>query len=166
MTDIRGDLERLALKWKADAEEQGAAGRVICSAMCESHALEINALMLRIDAIFADALNPAESVPARVKIEFPGIGMAGPFTVLDGELTLPGMTMEFLAYHFRRGYSLEAPDETNKDIAVAQAVEFAQYVVDHAKGRMVEAAERFLSLPYSQDVALRLAKAVGDNNGK
>lgn len=54
---------------------------------------------------------------------------------------------------------LEALNETDKDIALAQAVEFAQYVVDHAKGRMVEAAERFLSLPYSREVAGRLAQA-------
>jgi len=52
--------------------------------------------------------------------------------------------------------ALEELDETDKDIAVAQAVEFAQYVVDHAKGRMVEAAERFLSLAYSQEIATRL----------
>lgn len=55
--------------------------------------------------------------------------------------------------------TLEALNETEKDIAIAQAVEFAQYVVDHAKGRMVEAAERFLSLPYSQEIAQRLTAA-------
>lgn len=52
--------------------------------------------------------------------------------------------------------ALEALNKTDKDIAVAQAVEFAQYVVDHAKGRMVEAAERFLSLAHSQEIAARL----------
>jgi len=62
-------------------------------------------------------------------------------------------------YGAQQARALEALDETDKDIAVAQAVEFAQYVVDHAKGRMVEAAERFLSLPYSQEVAGRLVQA-------
>lgn len=42
------------------------------------------------------------------------------------------------------------------DVAVAQAVEFAEYVEQHAKGKMEEAARRFLSLPYAQDVAARL----------
>lgn len=46
--------------------------------------------------------------------------------------------------------------EIDKDVAVAQAVEFAQYVESHAKGTMVEAAKRFLSLPYAQQIAARL----------
>ena len=44
----------------------------------------------------------------------------------------------------------------DKDIAVAQAVEFAQYVEQQAKGAMRDAAVQFLSLPYSQEIAERL----------
>lgn len=42
------------------------------------------------------------------------------------------------------------------EIAVAQAVEFAEYVTEHAKGKMVERARHFLSLPYSQELSARL----------
>lgn len=56
--------------------------------------------------------------------------------------------------------------ESDKDIAVAQAVEFAEYVERQAKGEMVKAAKRFLSLPYSQEIAARLTawntRAAGD----
>jgi hypothetical protein len=61
--------------------------------------------------------------------------------------------------------ALEELSESDKDIAIAQAVEFAQYVSDHAKGEMVKAAERFLSLPYSQEIADRLATKAGDDHG-
>lgn len=44
------------------------------------------------------------------------------------------------------------------EIAVAQAVEFAEYVSDHAKGKMVERAKHFLSLPYSQEIAAKLRR--------
>jgi len=50
----------------------------------------------------------------------------------------------------------EGLSETEKNIAVAQAVEFAEYVERQAKGTMRDAAKRFLSLPYSQEVAERL----------
>jgi hypothetical protein len=48
-------------------------------------------------------------------------------------------------------------DSTAASIAVAQAVEFAEYVESHAKGAMVQAARRFLSLPYAQEIATRLS---------
>jgi len=53
--------------------------------------------------------------------------------------------------------ALEQLSEPEKDIALAQAVTFAEYVSDHAKGSMVEAAKRFLSLDYSKQIAARLA---------
>lgn len=51
----------------------------------------------------------------------------------------------------------EALNESDKDVALAQAVEFAEYVERQAKGAMVDAAKRFLSLPYAQELAKRLA---------
>lgn len=42
------------------------------------------------------------------------------------------------------------------EVAVAQAVEFAEYVERQAKGAMVEAAKRFLSAPYAAELAERL----------
>ena len=42
--------------------------------------------------------------------------------------------------------------------AIAQAVEFAEYVSEHAKGRMVERAQHFLSLKYAQELAGRISK--------
>jgi hypothetical protein len=50
----------------------------------------------------------------------------------------------------------EALSESDKDIALAQAVEFAEYVERQAKGEMVKAARKFLSLPYAQEIAKRL----------
>lgn len=50
-----------------------------------------------------------------------------------------------------------ALSESDKDVALAQAVEFAEYVERQAKGAMVDAAKRFLSLPYAQELAKRLA---------
>jgi hypothetical protein len=47
------------------------------------------------------------------------------------------------------------------EIAVAQAVEFAEYVVAAAKGKMVERAEHFLSLRYAQELSNRLAETRG-----
>lgn len=57
---------------------------------------------------------------------------------------------------------LEAAPEIDIDrlkeieVAVAQAVEFAEYVEGAAKGAMVERARHFLSLPYAQELAVRL----------
>lgn len=42
------------------------------------------------------------------------------------------------------------------ELAVAQAVEFAEYVEAHAKGKMEEAARHFLSMPYAQDLKKRI----------
>lgn len=54
---------------------------------------------------------------------------------------------------------LESADRLDEqETAVAQAVAFAQYVEDHAKGGMVEAARKFLSLPFSQEIAARLKR--------
>lgn len=52
--------------------------------------------------------------------------------------------------------------ESDLEVAVAQAVEFAQYVEGAAKGAMVERAKHFLSLPYSQELASRLREREGD----
>jgi hypothetical protein len=46
--------------------------------------------------------------------------------------------------------------DSDKDIALAQAVEFAEYVERQAKGEMVKSARKFLSLPYAQEIAKRL----------
>lgn len=43
------------------------------------------------------------------------------------------------------------------EVALAQAVEFAEYVEMAAKGAMAERARHFLSLPYAQEIAARLA---------
>lgn len=48
--------------------------------------------------------------------------------------------------------------ETEKDVAVGQAAELASYVEGHAKGGMRDAAKKFLSLPYAQKIAARLAQ--------
>lgn len=50
----------------------------------------------------------------------------------------------------------EQLSESDKDVALAQAVEFADYVERQAKGAMVDAAKRFLSLPYAQELVKRL----------
>lgn len=53
----------------------------------------------------------------------------------------------------------ETLSESDKDVALAQAVEFAEYVSGAAKGAMVERAKHFLSLPYAQELAKRIAAA-------
>lgn len=50
----------------------------------------------------------------------------------------------------------ELLSESDKDVALAQAVEFAEYVERQAKGEMVKSARKFLSLPYAQEIAKRL----------
>lgn len=45
---------------------------------------------------------------------------------------------------------------TDREVCLAQAVEFAQYVVVAAKGKMEDRAKHFLSMPYAQEVAKRL----------
>ncbi|NRP03277.1 hypothetical protein [Stenotrophomonas maltophilia] len=57
--------------------------------------------------------------------------------------------------------AIEALSESEKDVALAQAVEFAEYVERQAKGAMVDAAKRFLSLPYAQELAKRLTPPEG-----
>lgn len=49
--------------------------------------------------------------------------------------------------------------ETEKDVAVGQAATFAAYVESRAKGTMRDAAKEYLSLPYAQKIAERLASA-------
>lgn len=51
----------------------------------------------------------------------------------------------------------EALSESDKDVALAQAVALAEYVVGAAKGSMVERARHFLSAPYAQEISARLA---------
>lgn len=64
-----------------------------------------------------------------------------------------------VALDHRDRLMLEAADRLDEqETAVAQAVAFAQYVEDHAKGGMVEAARKFLSLPFSQEIAARLKR--------
>lgn len=50
------------------------------------------------------------SEPDEVRIDFPGIGHAGPFAVVNGEVTLPAETMSDLAHHFRMGYVAKVSD--------------------------------------------------------
>ena len=82
-----------------------------------------------------------------------------------------GVRIEVTSHELQQWKSAPAPvqcvacrddPERRADIEVAhaQAVEFAQYVVDHAKGKMVERAEHFLSFKYSQEIAKRLAVQV------
>lgn len=59
----------------------------------------------------------------------------------------------------RAAPEVETLSESDKEVAMAQAVELAQYVEKNAKGGLREAAARFLSLSYAQDVAQRLRGA-------
>lgn len=54
--------------------------------------------------------------------------------------------------------------ESDKDIALGQAVELATYVEEHAKGKMSEAARMFLSVPFAQKIAALLKKAKGEDH--
>lgn len=54
---------------------------------------------------------------------------------------------------------------TELETACAQAVEFAEYVEGAAKGKMVERAKYYLSLPYSQELALRLKDSMNAGSG-
>lgn len=45
----------------------------------------------------------------------------------------------------------------DREVAIAQAVEFAEYVEQHAKGKMEEAAKRLLSQSFAQEMRERLA---------
>jgi len=80
---------------------------------------------------------------------------------LLGEKDLPALLREAAA-SLRAAPEVEALSESDKEIALAQAVELAQYVEKNAKGGMREAAARFLSLSYAQDVAQRLRAAPAD----
>lgn len=53
-----------------------------------------------------------------------------------------------------------AGDET--EVALAQAVEFAEYVEQHAKGKMEAAARHFLSMPYAQALKARILPSAAD----
>lgn len=50
----------------------------------------------------------------------------------------------------------ETLTESEKEVALAQAVEFADYVERPARGAMCDAAKRFLSLPYALGLASRI----------
>jgi hypothetical protein len=70
-----------------------------------------------------------------------------------------GMCDDFSAYELAADYLRDNAGRLREmDVAIAQAVEFAEYVEQHAKGKMEDAAKRFLSLPYSQELAVRLAE--------
>lgn len=74
----------------------------------------------------APPADPAKaSEPDEVRIDFTGIGYAGPFAVANGEITLPAETMSDLAHHFRMGYvakaSGSAPDGWTEDRLRAEA---------------------------------------------
>lgn len=51
---------------------------------------------------FASRLASAQQAQAR--IDFPGIGLAGPFPIVNGDVSIPPETMSDLAHHFRMGY--------------------------------------------------------------
>lgn len=53
-----------------------------------------------------------------------------------------------------------AGDET--EVALAQAVEFAEYVEQHAKGKMEAASRHFLSMPYAQALKARILPPSAD----
>lgn len=55
--------------------------------------------------------------------------------------------------------AVEQLNESEKNVALGQAVKFAEYVERQAKGGMRDAAKNFLSLPYAQKIAARLARA-------
>lgn len=73
---------------------------------------------------------------------------------LAPERFLPTVTL-------RGPYRADEPDEAETlrarnaelELACAQAVEFATYVEEHAKGKMEEAARRFLSMEFAQELA-------------
>lgn len=48
----------------------------------------------------------------------------------------------------------------DQEIAIGQAVEFAEYVVSAAKGAMVEHAQHFLSNPFANEIRERLRRPV------
>jgi hypothetical protein len=68
-----------------------------------------------------------------------------------------------------RAEAAEALVPEDMRIACAQAVEFAEYVEQAAKGVMAERARHYLSLPYAQELAARLNRdktETGDSNGR
>lgn len=79
-------------------------------ACVESHAPAENALGLLALAVAQYPEGPAKvgEQPAEVIIDFPGLGHAGPFPVVSGQVTLPAATMSNLAHHFRMGYVAKA----------------------------------------------------------
>lgn len=72
---------------------------------------------------------------------------------------IPVQEWQSIASALRAAPEVETLSESDKEVALAQAVELAQYVEKQAKGGMREAAARFLSLSYAQDVAKRLRAA-------
>lgn len=56
---------------------------------------------------------------------------------------------------------METLSETDKDIALGQAVALAEYVVEAAKGKLAQAAEDFLSVEYARKVQRQLRLADG-----
>lgn len=54
----------------------------------------------------------------------------------------------------------------DQEVSIGQAVEFAQYAEDKAKGAMVDAAKRFLSVPFAETIRQRLEKPKAKRQAK
>lgn len=63
------------------------------------------------------------SAQPEARIDFPGIGHAGPLPVVNGEITLPDVTMADLAYHFRMGWGKEQPAAVKDCLTTQQAAD-------------------------------------------
>lgn len=110
------------------------------------------------DAIEMRAPNPNVAVIHEAMQHFPeGSWMRGAMDHAAAELAVLHGRCQRAALTPPEG---EALSESDKDVALAQAVEFAEYVERQAKGAMVDAAKRFLSLPYAQELAKRLAASM------
>jgi hypothetical protein len=55
------------------------------------------------------AIDAAPAPAAGVRVSFPQVGIAGPFPIVDGCVTLPDATMNDLIHHARTGYVPQAP---------------------------------------------------------
>jgi len=98
----------------------------------------------------ADLRRCAEAVRA----EFPAK------KVLADEFDKAAVELEAVAAALRGAApAVEELTPDDKETALGQAVELAQYVERQAKGSMRDEAARFLSLPYAQDVDRRLRAA-------
>lgn len=88
---------------------------------------------------------PHEPLPAasggevsHVTIDFPQVGTAGPFKVIDGRMTLPDVTMNDLIHHARMGYA-PAPNPPAATSVSERARAMVDEVIEAAFG--LESAE-------------------------